>query len=151
MAGLGTLLTKNITLVSASGPLTLLQLIAPTNQGLILKQCEVSMNGITAADPSVYFDVVVETTAGTMSSATAAIAKRDATMSESIQMTAQHTATVTPTATDIKWGGYYHEMTGGVIPLKNIRIPGGTRLGIRYTSGTLTATTKCAISVEVDE
>lgn len=151
MAGVGTLLTKNITLVTGSGPLTLLQLIAPSNQRIILRRCEISMNGITVADPPVYFDVVVETTAGTMTSATAAIVKKNATDSESIQMTAQHTATVTPTATDIKWADYFHEQTGGVIPLRDIPIPGGTRLGIRYTSGTLTGTVKCAISVECEE
>lgn len=151
MAGVRTLLTKTITLTTGAGPLTLIQLIAPANQRIICKQIQVSMNGVTAADPPVLFDVVVETTAGTMSSATAAIVKKLTSDSESIQMTAQHTATVTPTATDEKWAGYYHEMTNGMIPLTDIPVVGGTRLGIRYTSGTLTGTVKATVSVECEE
>lgn len=151
MAGLRTLLSKNITLVTGSGPLTLLQLIAPSNQRIIMKQCEIAMNGITAADPPVLFDISVETTAGTMTSATASIVKKCTSDSESIQMTAQHTATVTPTATDLKWQDYLHEQAGFVVPLKDIPIVGGTRLGIRYTSGTLTGTVKCTIAVECEE
>lgn len=148
----GILLTASpaaITMTSASGPITALQIVAASNHRAILNFAEVSMNGITAADPPVLFDVCIETTAGTMSSLT--LIHKNALDTETIQTTAQHTATVEPTATNILWRGYYHEMTGGVIPLQKIVIPGGTKLGIRYTSGTLTATTKLAISAEIEE
>lgn len=150
MAGVGlTASPAAITLSSASGPITLLQLIAASNHRAICKTLEVSMNGITAAEAGVLFDVVRQTTAGTMSSLTPV--KKNNSDDESIQTTAQHTATVEPTTTDVLWRGFYHEMTGGVVPLRDIPIPGGTRLGLRYTSGTLTGTVKCAPSAEIEE
>lgn len=152
MAALGVLApTAAITMSSASGPITALQLVAPTNQAVLVKEIAISMNGITAADAPVLWDIVVQTTAGTMTSLTSSLVKENTAFGETIQMTAQHTATVEPTTTDVKWREYYHEMTGGVMTLKNIRIPGGGRLGVRYTSGTLTATTKCVVSARCEE
>lgn len=150
MAGVGvTASTAAITMTTAAGPITALQLIAASNHRAIVKKIEVSMNGITAAEAPVLWDVVVQTTAGTMSSLTPG--KKNSSDDEAVQTTAQHTATAEPTATTVLWRGYYHEMTGGLIPLFDIPIPGGTRLGVRYTSGTLTGTVKGVVNAELDE
>ena len=41
-----------MTIVSASGPITLVQIIAPTNQRVIVEELVFSFNGVTAADPT---------------------------------------------------------------------------------------------------
>ena len=150
MAGLGVLApTAAITMSSASGPITAWQAKAPANQRIIVKQITVSMNGVTAAEAPVLFDIVVQTTAGTMTSLTPV--KKFGSDPETIQSTYQHTATVEPTTTDVKWREYYHEMTGGVMALKNINVPGGGYLGVRSTSGTLTGTVKVSVAAEIEE
>lgn len=146
-----------ILLIGAPGPIaltastakTLLQIIAAANHRTIVKQIDISMNGITVADPGVLITVCVQTTAGTMTSL--ALSKKNPLDTETLQTTAQHTATGEPTSTTVLWKGYYHEMTGGVIPLKNIPIPGGTRLGVIATPGTLTAATNCSPNAECEE
>lgn len=132
-----------ITITTVTTNLTLLQVIAPTNHRVLIWQSEFPFNGITAADPPVLLEWLIQSTAGTMTALTPI--PYDATYDETVLTTAQHTATAEPTAGNIKWSEYVHTQTGLILPhTKPIVVPGGTRLGVRYTSGTVTGTVKCA-------
>jgi hypothetical protein len=136
-----------ITLV-ASATRTLLQVIAPSNHRVLVHRLEISFNGVTAADPPALLELLIQTTAGTMSALTPV--PDDATYDETIQSTAQHTATSEPTASTIKWAGYSHTQNGLIIPGPWV-IPGGTRLGLRYTTGTITGTVTTAPLLRCEE
>lgn len=152
MAGVRvTFTTAPITLTSATAK-TLLQLIAAANQRAMLKEVEVSFNGVTPADPPIQVDLIVQTTAGTMTALTGV--KVNSGDAETIQTTAAHTATAEPTNTSLRKSGYVHEQEGdrrvfrfdGAIP-----IGGGTRLGVFVTPGTLTGTVKAIAGAEIEE
>lgn len=151
MAGLYFTLKKEITLSASVGPITLVQLVAPSNQRVEVVGADVSMNGVTSSDPPVLFEILTQSTAGTMSALTPG--KVNPSDSESVQSTAQHTAVSEPTAGTVICGEYISSLTGGFIPLPNGVIPvaGAGRLGIRYTSGALTGTVKACITLTCRE
>ncbi len=92
-------ITPMITL-TASTLETALQIVAATNTRVLLHGLLVSFNGITAADPPIQVDLFIQTTAGTMSSLT--LSKNNVLDTETLQTTAQHTATGEPTNTTLK-------------------------------------------------
>lgn len=151
MAGIRFNATPTVTTVATgTGPRTLLQLIAASNHRTIVKQIDVSFNGVTAGDGPILIDVMVQTNAGTQSALT--LSKINSLDTETLQTTAtQGFSSTDPTSTTTIWQGYWHEMTGGVIPVFDIPIPGGTRLGVRYTSGTITGTVKAAVNALCEE
>lgn len=151
MAGLKFTLKKEITITTASGPITLIQGIAAANQRFHVTGIDISMNGVTSTDPSVLFEVLTQTTAGTMSALTPG--KVFPSDPETIQTTAAHTASAEPTAGTVICGAYISPLTGGFIPLPKGVIPvaGGSRIGVRYTSGTITGTVKVGVTIHCEE
>ena len=152
MAGVFFLATPApITLTTGAGPLTWVQLIAASSHRVLLHQMDVSFNGITAADPPVLLELRVQTTAGSGGSSLTLV-KDNPSDDETLQTTALNTITSTPTSTDIRWQDYVHTQTGIILPFpRPIFIPGGTRLGLQWTTGTVTGTVKAAIVMRCEE
>ena len=80
--------------------------------------------------------IKMESTAGTMSALTAV--KMNSGDDETLQTTAQHTATAEPTASDVLLAEEIHPQTGYTWQApcgRELAIPGGGRLGIEVTAG----------------
>ncbi len=134
----------------ASTPLTVLQGVAATNTRALIKSLDISSNGITPTDPGILIDILVQSSAGTMSALTPV--KTTSSDSETLQTTAQKTATGEPAAGTILRSFYYNEQTW--VPIffdPPLPIVGGTRIGVRATPGTLTAATKIAVTATCEE
>lgn len=116
---------------------TLIQLLAPTNQRLKVKEISISFNGTSNTATPILVEVVRQTGAGTMSALT--LRKADPDDTETIQTTAQQNATVEPTDSgDVPMAEYVHPQTGFLWQAPfggEIIVPGGGRLGIRVTAG----------------
>ncbi len=134
MAGLGfSAVTAQIN--STTSALTLLQVVAASNHRVLIKELSVSFEGVNNAHAPIQVDVLRQTTAGTMSSLT--IVKANNGDDETLQTTAQHTATAEPTAGDVLMRELVHPQTGYTWQAPfggEIVVPGGTRLGIRVTA-----------------
>jgi hypothetical protein len=115
---------------------TLLQIVAASNHRVLLWEWSISFTGISNTAVPILVQVMVQTTAGTMTAL--ALVKECATDSETLQTTAAHTATGTePTASDVKFREQIHPQGGYTWPApfaKPIPIPGGTRLGFTVTA-----------------
>ena len=125
--------TAEIALTAATTK-TVLQVVAPTNQRLRIKRWKVSFDGISAVAEPVQIELVRQTTAGTMSALTPVKTGNDP---ETIQFTAQHTATVEPTTTDILDSVEVHPQSGYEVIYPDgweKKIGGGGRLAIRCTA-----------------
>lgn len=113
---------------------TVIQLVAAANQKVKIKSWSVSFDGISATAEPVQVELLRQTTAGTMSALTP-VAKKP--ISETIQTTAQHTATAEPAASDILASVEVHPQTGYekiYMPGDEVLIGGGGRLAIRCTA-----------------
>lgn len=125
--------TAEVALTAATAK-TVIQLVAPTNQRLKLKRWGVFFDGITSGDAPVQVRLLRQTTAGTMSSLTPV---KQVAGSETVQATAQHTATAEPTAGDVLDAAEVHPQSGYevIIPFDMpIEIPGGGRIGVECTA-----------------
>lgn len=150
MAGVrGSAAPSPITLTGNTGPITLVQAIAPSNHRVILDDIPVSMNGASSSDPPVLFELAVQSNAGSMAALTPK--KLNSSDDESLQATFGQAATAEPTTTDVLFRQYIHPMLGDVLRTKGIPVPGGTRVGLRYTAQTLTGTVKCAPDLIFEE
>lgn len=128
---------------------TLLQLIAAANHRVLLHGFVISFKGIAPTDAPIKVDVLRQTTAGTMSSLT--LVKHNNGDNETLQTTAQHTATAEPTAGDVLDSFYVHpqgrrEFTAAY--RKETPILGGERLGIRVTAG---VSVNAIVSADLEE
>ena len=135
MAGLiGIAGTPEVAL-SAATVRTVVQLIAPANQRLIIKRWSVSFDGVSSTAEPVWVRLLRQTSAGTMSALT--IVKNVA-YPETLLATAQHTSTVSPTSGDVLQRVEVHPQGGGyemVYPAgQEVQMSGGTRLGIECTA-----------------
>lgn len=125
--------TAEIALSSATTE-TVLQIAAPTNQRLKLKRWGVFFDGVDSAAEPVQVRLLRQTDAGTMSSLTPV---KQVAGSETVQTTAQHTATAEPTAGDVLDMAEVHPQSGFevIIPFDMpIEVPGGERIGIECTA-----------------
>lgn len=137
MAGLYFTAAPGAVTVTSATAITYCQLVAASNHRVFVHQLDFGFNGITAADPPTLMQLLIQTSAGTMSSLT--LVKWNAGDDETLQTTAQHTSTVAPTDSSVKWSTYVHEQTRGQIYFpKPLIIPGGTRMGLKLTPGTTT-------------
>lgn len=121
--------TDEIALAAATAK-TLVQIVAPTNQRMIVKSFGIAFDGTSSTAEPVKWRVLRQTTAGTMSSLTPVKLSAG---SETVQSTAQHTATAEPTAGDVLDSGECHPQGfyEKVVPTdQKWEVPGGTRLGI---------------------
>lgn len=117
--------------LSAATAKTVLQVTAASNHRVLVRSIEVAIKGVNPVATPVRVRVLRQTTAGTMTSATPV--KLDSTDDETLQTTAQHTATAEPTAGDVLTVTELHPQAAMVdrFPYDTpIVVPGGTRLGI---------------------
>ena len=122
---------------------TIAQLVAASNHGIKLDEIEVSFAGTSNTATPIKVEVLRQTTAGTMSSLTPVKDPDDS--DETLQVTAQHTATAEPTASDILIVVNVHPQTGWSwqAPFgREIKIGGGDRVGVRVTAA---ADVNCAV------
>lgn len=129
MAGL---LCMAVTAEVASGTsqITVLQVAAPANQRLKLLRWGASFDGTSPVAEPVVVRLLRQSTAGTMTSLTPV---NLGVGTETPQATAQHTATVEPTAGSVLDRVEVHPQSGFevIFPLgQEVLIPGGGRLGI---------------------
>lgn len=120
--------------LSAATAKTVIQVTAPSNQRLRVKKWGVAFDGISTTAEPVQVRLLRQTTAGTMSSLTPVKYSAGA---ETIQSTAQHTATVEPTASDVLQPLEVHPQAGYemLVPFDQpLEMAGGTRLGIECTA-----------------
>jgi hypothetical protein len=130
-------IARQVNIATGTSAKTLMQIVAPTNQRVILIEFGISFRGTSATDPPVLVELLRQTTAGTMTSLT--LVKADQSIAETIQSTAQHTSTGEPTAGDVYKSFNVHPQRGIIWqpgPLDQLMIPGGNRLGLRCTVGT---------------
>lgn len=131
---LGVAQTAEVALTAATTK-TVIQLVAASNHRVALLRWSVWFDGTSASAEPVQVELLRQTTAGTMSSLTPV--KVDDSLAETLQTTAQHTATAEPTAGDILACKEVHPQTGYEVlyPLmQEMIIGGGDRLGIRCTA-----------------
>jgi hypothetical protein len=148
MAGVGfATVTGEIT--TGTSVKTLIQVVAAANHRLRVREISISFKGILGTDAPILVQVLRQTTAGTMSALTPV--KLNDSDDETLQVTAQHTATAEPTAGDVLMSEEVHPQSGytwqspfgGEIPVK-----GGGRLGVRVTAG---ASTSAVVRIFGDE
>lgn len=136
--------------LAASSAKTILQVIAATNTRVKISRLDIASDGITPTDPGILLDLLIQSTAGTMSALTPI--KWRSSDGETLQTTAQKTSTGEPTPGNILQSFFYNEQTW--MPLifdPPLEVIGGTRLGVRATPGTLTATTHIAVTATCEE
>ncbi len=147
MAGLAfTLSTGSVAYTTATK--TIMQIVAASNHRVLINEVSIGFLGVLATEVPVHVQILAQTTAGTMSSLTPV--KTNSSDDETLQTTAQHTATAEPTAGNVIWADVFHPQTARRItfnPGRELVIPGGTRLGLRLLSpaqsGTVSVTAMC--------
>lgn len=121
-------------ITSGTSAKTVLQVVAASNHRVKIKRWGLTCKGVVSTDPPVLVRLLRQSTAGTM---TALTPKKLGDYTETVQTTAQHTATGEPTAGDVlairevhPQAGYYEILPFG----DEIVIPGGGRVGIEVTA-----------------
>lgn len=140
-----------IALAAAGTAKTMLQIVAPAQQRLDLRAISVGFDGVNPSAEAFTIELLRQTTAGTMSSATPV---KDSAGSETIQTTAQKNATAEPTAGDVLNRWEHHPQSGSFVEKfdkREIEIPGGTRLGLRVTCPTGGTPGNCAATMKLEE
>jgi hypothetical protein len=125
--------TAEVALTAATTK-TVVQLVAASNHKVKVLGWGVFFDGVSGTAEPVQVEILRQTTAGTMSALTPSKLGTD---SETLQTTAQHTASAEPTASDILDVAEVHPQSAYeiVYPMgQEIKIPGGGRLGIRCTA-----------------
>lgn len=136
--------------LTAATAKTVLQIKAPTNQRVAVRQISVSFDGASNTAVPVIVKVVRQTTAGTTSSS-ATIKAKDNDISTAIQSTVLDGFSAEPTYGDQHWIAHIHPQTGAVyqLPLPGeITLAGGGRLGVVCTAP---ANVNCLCSIEAEE
>jgi hypothetical protein len=128
---------------------TILQIVAAANHRVKVLGFEIGFKGISPTEVPVLVQACVQTTAGTMTAATPVKLNDDD--GETLQTTAQHTATVEPTTGNVKWAVPIHPQTHRSVvfpPGRELIINGGDKLGIRVTSPAQSGTVNITAIVE---
>lgn len=119
----------------STSTITLLQIKAAANQRVVVSEVSVSFDGTSNTAAPIQVDLLRQSTAGTMTSLTPA--KVNSSDSETVQTTAQHTATVEPTASTLLMTEQVHPQTGFLWQARfgeEIIVPGGGYLGVRLVT-----------------
>lgn len=115
---------------------TLLQIVAASNHRTLVKEISVSFKGTANTAAPILVQVLRQTSAGTMTAFTPQ--KMNEADDETLQTTAQHSATVEPDGTSEVMGEEVHPQGGYTWQAPfggEIVIKGGARLGIAVTAG----------------
>ena len=135
MAGLkGRAVTSEIALSAATAK-TIIQIVAASNHRVKVTEIWVSFDGVTSTDAPANIRILRQSTAGTMSALSPV--KHNDSDDETLQTTAQHTATVEPTAGDVLAHIHVHPQGGRLQPIHladPLWIKGGGRIGVEITS-----------------
>ncbi len=126
--------TSEVTLAAATAK-TVIQLVAPSNHRVAILGFGVFFDGTSVTAEPVQVRVLRQTTAGTMSALTPVAL--DGSVGETIQSTAQHTASAEPTAGNVVDVLEVHPQQGYEVmyPLgQEIILQGGGRIGIECTA-----------------
>lgn len=135
--------------LSAGVAKTVLQLVAPTNHRVKILRFGVFFDGTSTTGEPVQIRLLLQTTAGTMSALTPV--KLDGGISDTIQSTAQHTATVEPTAGSVIETYECHPQQGIYIIFPQGQEPilaGTTRIGLELTAP---ASVNCRATIVFEE
>jgi len=134
MAGMtGVAQTAEIALAAATAK-TLIQLVAASNRMVKVTGWAVFFDGTSATAEPVQIEVMRQTSAGTMSSLTPV---KTGAYSDTLQTSAQHSASSEPSASDVVAIAECHPQAGYekvLPPDQYIWMAGGTRLGIKVTA-----------------
>lgn len=133
-AFLGKANTAEIALAAATAK-TVIQIVAAANHRVKILSWGVYFDGISTTAEPVQIRFLRQTTAGTMSALTPV--KNDDSLAETLLTTAQHTATVEPTAGDVLEVKEIHPQSGyeKIYPMGQEVIVGGSdRVGIEVTA-----------------
>ena len=131
---IGIATTAEVALTGASEK-TVLQIVAPANHRLKILSWSIFFDGTSVAAQAAVIKLLRQTDAGTMSALT--LVKSDNSLAETLQATAQHTATIEPSADDILARKNVHPQTGyeKIFPLgQEPIVGGGDRIGIAITA-----------------
>lgn len=114
---------------------TLLQVVAPANQRVLVHRIDLGLKGINPTDSPVLAEVVRQSTAGTSGAVTPV--KRNESDAETIQATARNGFSSTePTTGDVVEQREVHPQGRDVIIFQPpLVVKGGNRLGVRVTAG----------------
>ncbi len=130
---------------------TIVQLVAPTNQRVKLLGWGIAFEGVLTTGQPVAVRLLRQSTAGTMTSLTPVNLNS---VAETIQSTAQHTATAEPTPGDILFTGFIHPQQGIVVQFPfgyEIIVAGGGRLGLEVLLASGQAAVDCRASMHCEE
>lgn len=148
MSGVGFKITKSAVATGTSLK-TIVQVVAASNHAILIKEISISFAGTSNTATPILVKISRQTTAGTMSALTPVKDPDDS--DETLQVTAQHTATAEPTAGDVLMEEYVHPQTGYTwqAPFgQAIKIGGGDRLGVNVTAA---ADVNCTVRVVGEE
>lgn len=123
---------------------TILQLVAAANHRVVVPRISISFEGVTPTDAPIQVVIRKQTDAGTMTSLT--LVKDNDNDDETLQTTAQHTATAEPSASDILETRLVHPQ--GSRDFGPFVIPGGDRIGVVVTAG---VSIDCVVSALCEE
>lgn len=119
-----------------ANPKTLLQIITPTHQRVVLHAIELQPFGSTGASAPIEFDLAKQTTAGTASAGS--FVKIEPAASETLQTTCRDTFTVEPTLGSSEYTFNLHQQGSRLwIPptaTRRLILPGNERWGLRCLS-----------------
>lgn len=149
MAGLLFRATPGDVSLSAATAKTVLQIVAPTNQRVLVRSMSVTFAGTNPIAAPATIRVLRQTTAGTVSSLT--LIKDNNSDDETIQSTAGYNATAEPTASDVLATYRCHTQSGLVMDFpwnSPLIAKGGSRLGIEITS---TEAVTCNVCLKCEE
>lgn len=136
MAGLRGIASQSGIAVTAVGGLTtIMQIVAASGHKVEIIELSVSFNGTVNTNEPVLVQVYRQTDAGTMSALT--VLKANDSDADALTTTAQHTATVEPTKTDMLRVWRVHPQTGLIYQKHDqapLRIGAGDRAGILVTA-----------------
>jgi hypothetical protein len=128
---------------------TVLQLVAPSGIIVAVQECLLSFDGVSNTGEPVQWELLRQTTAGTM---TARNPLKTKDTSTAVQATGQENATAEPTAGDILACGHLHPQAGMLYPLPlpdgELELAGGGRLGLRINAP---AAVNCRATIKGEE
>lgn len=134
MSGVG-FAANTAAIATGTSAKTLLQIVAASNHRVKIDEIQVAFEGVSNTATPIKVDVLKQTDAGTMSALT--LVKRNDVDDETLEVSAQHTATVEPSAGDVLMSFYVHPQTSYTWQAqygREIQVPGGDRLGVRVTA-----------------
>lgn len=144
-------------LTTGTAQITLLQIKAASNQRVRIQEIGVGFHGIVNTNAPITVELLFQSSAGTMTTLAAGytssggVAALDQDVVETIQTTAQHTATAEPTYVTSAAGPWaIHPQTGIVYPIKvdDVVLKGGGYVGIVVTAG---VSTTCDVYIKFEE